>query len=77
MLESLITALIYIAVLVLAVYIVIWFLGQIGIAIPDQIMKIIWVIVVLFVLLILVTRVLPGMGLRLGTTNPSTIIRLT
>lgn len=66
MLESVIMALIYLCVIAIVIYIVIWVLGQLGIAIPDHIMKIIWVIVVLLALLFILRTLLPGMGLRLG-----------
>lgn len=58
MIEVVISLLIYVALIVLAVYLVIWVLGELGIAIPPQIVKIIWVIVVLIVVLLLV-RMLP------------------
>ena len=66
MIESVIMGLIYLCLIAVAVYLIIWVLGQLGIAIPEPIMKIIWVIVVLVAILILVRTVLPGMGLRLG-----------
>lgn len=58
MLESVITTLIAIAILVAVVYLVIWFLGQMGIALPEQVMRILWVIVALVALLYIV-RTLP------------------
>jgi len=64
MIEALITMLIYICILALVVYLVIWVLGQIGIALPPQVVKILWVIVALVVLLMLVRLVLGG-GLAL------------
>jgi hypothetical protein len=64
MLEAVVTLLIYLCLLVLVVYIVTWVLGELGIPIPPQVMKIIWIIVALVVILLLV-RHLPGLGIRL------------
>lgn len=69
MIEAVIMGLIYLCLLVIAIYLVIWVLQQLGIAIPENVMKIIWVIVVLVAILILVRTVLPGMGIRLGALN--------
>ena len=66
MIAALITALIYVCLVVMAVYLVFWVMDQIGIALPAQVVKIIWVIVALVVLLILVTRVLPIAGINVG-----------
>jgi len=61
MLESLIYALIYLAVLVLAVKVFLWFLADVvGMSLPDQIVKIIWFVVALIALLILIQLLLPG-----------------
>ena len=54
---------IYLALVVLAVYVVLWVLGELGIALPPQVVKILWVIVVLVAILIIVQIVLPGMRL--------------
>lgn len=51
MIESVITLLIYVCVLALVIYLVIWVLGQIGVSLPSQVVKIIWIIVALIVLL--------------------------
>lgn len=51
MLESVITLLIYVCVLALVIYIVLWVLSQVGIALPPQVVKIIWIILALIVLL--------------------------
>lgn len=53
MVESLIMFLIYVCVIVAACWLVIWVLGQIGVALPPQVVKIFWVIVVLIILLLL------------------------
>lgn len=66
MIEAVIMGLIYLCLVVIAIYLIIWVLQQLGIAIPENIMKIIWVIVVLVAILILVRTILPGMGIRLG-----------
>jgi len=53
MVESVIMMLIYLCLLVGVIYLVIFVLGQLGIAIPPPIMNIIWVIVLLIAILIL------------------------
>jgi len=68
MLEAIISLLIYVCLLALVVYVVIWVLGQIGISLPPQVIKILWVIVALVVLLLLVRLVLGG-GLHLPALN--------
>ena len=60
MLETVITLLIYACVIALVVYLVLWVLQSIGIALPPQVVKIIWIIVALVVLLMVVQFVLPG-----------------
>jgi hypothetical protein len=64
MIEAVIMALIYLALFVLVIYVVLWVLEQLGIALPPQVIKIIWIIVALVALLIIVQAVLPGLGLR-------------
>lgn len=68
MVEALITMLIYICILALVVYLVIWVLGQIGVALPPQVIKILWIIVALVVLLMLVRLVIGG-GLALPSLH--------
>lgn len=53
MVESLIVTLIWIAVVVGCVFLVIWFLGQIGVALPARVVQIAWAIAVLVIILIL------------------------
>lgn len=53
MIESVILALVYLCIIVAVVWLVVWVLGQIGVPIPAQVMKIVWVIVVLLALLYL------------------------
>ena len=66
MIEAVISGLIYLCILVICVYLIEFVLGALGISIPANIMKIIWVIVILVAILILVRTILPGMGIRLG-----------
>jgi hypothetical protein len=60
MIEAVIYGLIYLALLVLAVYVVLWVIGELGITLPPQVVKIIWIVVVLVALLVLVQTVLPS-----------------
>ena len=62
MIEAVITMLIYVALICLAVYLVLWVLEQVGLALPPQVVKILWVIVVLIVILLLVRAFLPMIG---------------
>ena len=65
MIEAVVYALIYLALLVLVIYVVLWVLGELGIALPPQVIKIVWIIVALVALLIIVQTVLPSFP-RLG-----------
>lgn len=67
MIESVILMLIYLCLLAICVYLVIWVLAQIGIVIPDNVMKLLWVIVVLVAILMIVKTILPGLGVRIGS----------
>jgi hypothetical protein len=60
MIEAVIYGLIYLALLVLAVYVVLWVVGELGITLPPQVVKIIWIVVVLVALLVLVQTILPS-----------------
>lgn len=62
MIETVITLLIYVALICLAVYLVLWVLEQVGIALPPQVVRIIWVIVILIVILLLTRTFLPLLG---------------
>ena len=53
MIDAVIYALITICVIVLVVYLVIWVLGQIGVPLPANVMRVIWVIVALLCILVL------------------------
>jgi hypothetical protein len=60
MVEAVIYALIYLALVVLAIYVILWIIGELGIALPAQVIKIIWIIVALVAILIIVQSVLPS-----------------
>lgn len=53
MVENVIMLLIAICLVVALCWLVIWVLGQLGIALPAQVVKIFWVIVVLIVILLI------------------------
>lgn len=59
MVESIIMLLIYICLVVGVCWLVIWVLGQLGVALPPQVIKIFWVIVVLIVILLLYRMLAP------------------
>lgn len=63
MVVTLITLLIYLCILCLVVFLVLYVLEQIGIALPPQVVRIIWVIVMLVAVLIIV-QALPGFGVH-------------
>ena len=62
MVENVIFLLIYICVLVGLVFLVQWVLAQLGIAIPEMVMKVFWVIVVLIVILLCWRALSPLIG---------------
>lgn len=51
--EAIVRALIYICLVVLAMFLVLWVLAEIGLALPAMVIKILWVIVVLLCILVL------------------------
>lgn len=53
MFESIIMLLIYICLAVAVGFLIIWVLGQIGVPLPAQVIKIMWVIVALICILLL------------------------
>jgi hypothetical protein len=53
MVDAVIYALISICVIVLVVWLIIWVLGQIGVPLPANVMRVVWVIVALFCILVL------------------------
>ena len=63
MLTTVITALIYICLFALVVYLVVWVLRDVvGLPIPAKVIQLIWVIVALIAILWLVQLVLGGSG---------------
>ncbi len=65
MVESVILLLIYIAVVVGLVWLVLWVLEQLGVALPAPVVKVLWVIAALIILLLLWRIVGHGINLRL------------
>lgn len=63
--EGVIGALIQLCLIVLVVYVVLWVIGSLGIALPPQVVNIIWIIVALFALLLIVRNLLPQLGLKI------------
>ncbi len=61
-LEAVIMALIYIALIAIAVYLIIWVLEIIGLNIPPKVIQLLWVIVVLIAVLVIVRVFLPSLG---------------
>lgn len=66
LIEAVIQLLIYIAVLALVVYLILWVLSLIGVPLPDQVVKIIWVIVALIAILLILRVLLPAAGIKLA-----------
>ena len=65
MVTAIITLLIYVCVLALVIYLVIWVLRDVvGLALPEKVVQILWVIFALVVLLLLVQALL-GHGFKL------------
>lgn len=64
MIESVISLLITLCVLAIAVYLVIWVLGAIGIVIPQKIVQLLWVIVILVAILFLFKMLAPHLGVH-------------
>lgn len=62
MFESIIMLLIYIALIVGVAYLVIWVLGQLGIALPPMVVKVFWVIVILIIILLLWRMIGPSIS---------------
>ena len=52
----------YVCFLALAVYLVIYVLGALGVALPPKVVQILWIIVMLVVLLMILRIVLPGIS---------------
>lgn len=64
MVETVILLLIQICVVVALCFIVVWVLGMLGVALPERVVQVFWVIVVLIVILLLY-RALVSTGVRL------------
>ncbi len=62
MVESVILLLIYIALVVGLAWLVIWVLGQLGVALPPPVVKVFWVIVILIIVLLLWRMVGPALS---------------
>src|SRR5262245_24386947 len=63
MIESIISALIYIVLIAVAVYLVFWVLEAIaGVGVPPKVQQLIWVVVVLIAILLLVRILLPRLA---------------
>ena len=62
MVENVIFLLIYIALVVGLIYLVIWVLEQLGIALPPMVLKVMWIIVVLIVILLCWRALSPFLG---------------
>jgi hypothetical protein len=64
MLESIILVLIYLLIVAAVIYLIIWALQTVaGVALPDKVIKIIWVVFVLVALLLILRILLPSAGL--------------
>lgn len=66
LIEAVIQLLIYIAVLCLVVYLILWVLSLIGVPLPEQVIKIVWVIVALIAILLILRVLLPAAGIKFG-----------
>ena len=63
MIEAIITALIYIVLLAVAVYLIFWVLEAIaGVAVPAKVQQLIWIVVALIAILLLVRILLPRLA---------------
>lgn len=60
LLIGVLTLLFYVGILVLVVVILQWGLAYLGITIPDQIMKIVWFLIIILVLIAIVTFLAGG-----------------
>lgn len=62
MFEQIIMLLIYIALVVGVAYLVLWVLGQLGVPLPANVIRVFWVIVVLIIVLLLWRMVGPAIS---------------
>jgi drug/metabolite transporter (DMT)-like permease len=60
--ERIVRALIYVCFIAAAYYLIIWVVGQLGIALPAMVMHILAIILVLFAILILVRLLAPAIS---------------
>jgi hypothetical protein len=56
MLITFLSALLYLAIICVVIYVVIWVLGMLGVVIPANILKAIWAIVVILALIWLISH---------------------
>jgi hypothetical protein len=59
MLVSILWALVYLCIICAVIYLIIWVLGKLGIAIPPNILTIVWVILVLLAIIWIVQHFSP------------------
>lgn len=70
MIEAIITTLIYICLLAVAIYLILWVITTVaGIALPEKVIQIIWIVFVLICVLFLVRLLMPHFG-KLGAMLP-------
>ena len=71
MIQAVITALLYIVILAIVVYLIIWVLTTVvAVPIPAKVIQLIWVAFALVCILILVNFLLPGGLAKLGGVLP-------
>ena len=69
MIETAIQTLILICVVVLIVYIALWVLSTLGVPLPEQVVKVLWVIVALVCLLLILRFLLPALGVKYSSNQ--------
>jgi hypothetical protein len=62
MFEAVVKGLITLCLVVLAAFLVIWVLGELGLALPAMVLNVFWIIVVLVAVLVLFRIVRPHIG---------------
>jgi hypothetical protein len=60
MIVTILWALVWLCIIVLVIWVILWVLDQLGFSIPANILKIIWVIVVLIAIIWLITHFFTG-----------------
>jgi hypothetical protein len=63
MLISILYALLYLALVIGAIYLILWILGLLGIVIPENIRKVIWAVIIILALIWIVSN-LGGFGIH-------------